>query len=146
MRWANEVGGREEERRKRGRAHARVPAVRATEKERRARRCSRRVSTGSRLESRANYPLPPSPCTLSHCLRLFLSRSPSLSFSLYLSFLHFFVLLSLGQPAACLPTYLPAFLPDLLLFLLLLLILLFFLLPFFWSMPSKKLIYHRTFV
>lgn len=120
--------------------------VRATEKERCARRCSRRVSTGSRLESRANYPLPPSPCTLSLCLHLFLSlsRALSLSLTLSLSLSLFHSSRSANRPLAYLSTCLSPRSPSSSSSPLLLL--LFFLLPFFWSMPSKKLIYHRTFV
>lgn len=64
-----------------------------------ARRCSRQVSTGSRLESRANYPLLRFPIPLSACL-----------------------LLSSSCLTACLLTYLPtcSFLLLLLLMLLLL--------------------------
>jgi len=73
----------------------------------------RRVSTGSRLESRANYPLSPSPCTLSSPFpphRLTVHPRPSLLHSL--SPLLRVVPLARDQPTACLPTSLPAASPH----------------------------------
>lgn len=89
----------------------------------------RRVSTGSRLESRANYPLSPTPCTLSssssslspYIFFVFLSLVRFLLFSAYLS-------LKINRPLAYLPIYLPPCFtfpsPDLLCLLLILLLLL----------------------
>lgn len=102
-----ERGGRETH--TRGRAHASA-VVRATEEERCARRCSRRVSTGSRLESRANYPLLPSllapfpPC----CFSLFLCPPSSFFFTLLL--LQVPLARPTDRPTVCLPTYLPIYL------------------------------------